>query len=210
MATKLIDVMAALHAVGITHYDIKPENILVEYRGENMEIKLIDFGLCNIGKIDDGNEVCTVNYRPPELLCLPKSRATFEDKSVDVWSLGCVLADYVLATRFFAGDLPAQVMTSICHCLGEPSTDLAHSIGYLYPSRNRVKKEMDVLHRMITLCPDIDHEFVDLVKKMLTLNYRHRPSLENLKSHPYLKREEFHRAEEETLQRWNIKGYIAK
>jgi carbon catabolite-derepressing protein kinase len=78
----LTSAIAALHDLNITHYDIKPENILLD---SEQGIYLIDFGLCNPASIDDTNDICTLNYRPPELLCVDKSKSRYDGKSADVW-----------------------------------------------------------------------------------------------------------------------------
>lgn len=74
-----------VHEHGIMHRDLKSCNILVNSRGE---LKLADFGIsCAFKKgwkIEDPIMVCTLGYRPPELLL----GATIYGPEVDMWSAG--------------------------------------------------------------------------------------------------------------------------
>jgi Ca2+-binding EF-hand superfamily protein/tRNA A-37 threonylcarbamoyl transferase component Bud32 len=75
------------HSYGITHRDLKPDNILMTSNDDNADIKILDFGL---GKIIGPNETCsepygTVIYCAPEIL-LDRPYT----KNVDSWSLGII------------------------------------------------------------------------------------------------------------------------
>ena len=75
-----------LHKKKICHRDIKPENILIL---KNLEIKLIDFGLCNY--IKNNNLLSTpcgsVNYASPESFISNK----YDGEKFDIWSMGILL-----------------------------------------------------------------------------------------------------------------------
>ena len=84
---KLLLTLNYLHSYGITHRDLKLENILLTDDSDNADIRLLDFGL---GKIVGPNEKCsepfgTVLYCAPEIL----SEKPYT-KSVDLWSLGVI------------------------------------------------------------------------------------------------------------------------
>ena len=76
-----------MHNLNILHRDIKPENVLIS---KTDEVKICDLGFArtipNNGKMTD--YVATRWYRPPELLIGKDSY----DKSIDIWSIGCVMA----------------------------------------------------------------------------------------------------------------------
>ena len=83
---ELVIALDFLHKNNMVYRDLKPENILLDLQGH---IKLTDFGLSKIfeNENDKAFTVCgTPQYLAPEIL-LKKGY----DKSVDWWSLGCVL-----------------------------------------------------------------------------------------------------------------------
>ena len=60
---QIIDALESCNTFGFNHGDLKPDNILI---GENLEIRLIDFGLCNEIGSDHMEFVGTDLYLPPE------------------------------------------------------------------------------------------------------------------------------------------------
>jgi len=75
--------LALLHAQGMVHADIKPENMLLTDDGH---IKLVDFGLsCEISSTAEKSDG-TLAYWAPELFTSPTPR-----RPMDMWALGVVL-----------------------------------------------------------------------------------------------------------------------
>lgn len=83
-----------LHENGITHRDIKLDNILLKLSpsGTIDSVKLADFGLARaVGDGDLMKTICgTPSYLAPEIVCRT-STSTAYSKSVDIWALGVVL-----------------------------------------------------------------------------------------------------------------------
>ena len=72
-ATLLIKIISAinhLHQNNICHRDLKPENILFENRGQNAEIKIIDFGLAKCFQEEEKmkTKIGTPYYVSPEVI----------------------------------------------------------------------------------------------------------------------------------------------
>ena len=80
-----------LHSQNIIHRDIKPHNILIDTKGQ---VKIADFGLAvNYNPTKEYNtQVCTVNYRPIELL-LQKNEKCKYSTEIDIWAIGCMLIE---------------------------------------------------------------------------------------------------------------------
>src|SRR3954454_20227587 len=100
------DALEAAHADGLVHRDVKPSNILVT---PNDFVYVVDFGIArSIGSTQTsltitGATVGTLDYMAPE-----RFTNVPIDGRVDVYSLACVLAECLTATRPFRGeDLPA-------------------------------------------------------------------------------------------------------
>ncbi|ETO75492.1 NAK/MPSK protein kinase [Phytophthora nicotianae P1976] len=98
---KLVDAVAALHALGFAHRDLKPGNILLS-DGEPMEPLLMDFGSVAPVRVqlrgamgcrklwEDAARYSSAPYRAPELWDTG-DQVDVIDGRADVWSLGCVL-----------------------------------------------------------------------------------------------------------------------
>jgi serine/threonine protein kinase len=82
-----LEALEYLHHLGIIHCDLKPENILIKsYR--RCEIKVIDLGSSCFKSDNLCLYVQSRSYRAPEvILGLPY------DQKIDLWSLGCILAE---------------------------------------------------------------------------------------------------------------------
>lgn len=101
------------HALGITHRDVKPQNILLDEHGEP---RIVDFGLARddslAGLTVTGALAGTLHYMSPEQAQL-SGRAL--DHRTDVYSLGAVLYELLTLDPPFAGRTPADVLHAIQH-----------------------------------------------------------------------------------------------
>lgn len=95
--------LAFLHSLGLIHSDLKPENILMKSYSRCL-VKVIDLGSSCFLTDHLSSYVQSRSYRAPEvILGLPY------DQKVDIWSLGCILAElasgYVLLQNDSLGEL---------------------------------------------------------------------------------------------------------
>ena len=91
--------LAHIHALGICHRDIKPQNLLVN--PQNQQLKLCDFGSAKALVRGEPNVsyICSRYYRAPELIFGSTDYTT----AIDIWSQGCVGAELLLAQPLFPG-----------------------------------------------------------------------------------------------------------
>jgi len=106
-----------MHSMWILHRDLKPNNLLVDSKGC---LKLGDLGLAK--QFGSPNRplthmVVTRWYRAPELLFGAKSYGT----GVDIWAVGCILAELLLRVPFLAGETDLDQLGKIFLCLGTPT-----------------------------------------------------------------------------------------
>lgn len=113
VAFQLLSALAYLHdKAGVVHHDIKTANVMLNRWGR---VCVIDFGLAD--KMANGISwqeaptVATTNYRPPEMLV--KATSSAHGCSVDMWSVGCVLAELYTGDNMFNGNNPDAVRDSI-------------------------------------------------------------------------------------------------
>jgi len=117
--------LAYIHSVGICHRDIKPQNLLLDTRTH--EVKLCDFGSakCLVKGEPNVAYICSRYYRAPELVF----EATEYTSAIDVWSMGCVLAELLLGSPLFPGDSGVDQLIEIIKVLGMPTKEQMYAMN---------------------------------------------------------------------------------
>ncbi len=102
IGTRICDALGAAHALGVVHRDIKPANVFLTRSGDELLVKVLDFGIAKrldgaTARTDPGMLVGTITYMAPEHI-----RGEDVDGRADLYSLG------VLLYRALSGRLPFQ------------------------------------------------------------------------------------------------------
>ena len=102
--------MAAAHAKGIHHRDLKPDNVMLQVFGDDEEIKIIDFGLAHVrdSQFDTTKETTTaggtVAYMAPEQLRGKPSAAS------DIYAMGVIAYELLTGKRPFYPATPFELL----------------------------------------------------------------------------------------------------
>lgn len=175
--------LAYLHSKQIMHRDIKPQNILIDTAG-GPEIKICDFGiarLCNLPTENYTVEVTTLWYRAPEILL---GSYRYNEK-IDVWSMGCVLAELIKLKPLFSGSNEKDQLGKILLLFGNPDLKQWPEVQSL-PYYNYLMAMDEYEERSFSLIfPELDKTGVDFFSQVLSFNPRKRLSAKEALDHPW-------------------------
>ncbi|KAI9585406.1 mitogen-activated protein kinase ERK-A [Glossina fuscipes] len=175
-----------IHSANVLHRDLKPSNLLLN---TSCDLKICDFGLARVADPEHDHTgflteyVATRWYRAPEIMLNSKGYT----KSIDIWSVGCILAEMLSNRPIFPGKHYLDQLNHILSVLGSPSKEDLECIinekarNYLesLPFKPKVPWSR--------LFPNADPLALDLLDKMLTFNPHNRILVEAALAHPYLK-----------------------
>ncbi|KAG6386616.1 hypothetical protein SASPL_151784 [Salvia splendens] len=153
---------------GFVHRDLKPANIL--FGGKN-RVKICDFGLSARLESLWGGGVGTMFYKAPEIL----DDSDAYTSGVDVWSMGCMMAEFVLDKPLFRGRSDGQQLKCIRRLVCGQT--------------NLVR--MYIMSKSASLLGStrLSESGLDLLKKLLAFDPSDRISARDALNHPWL--EEF-------------------
>lgn len=122
VVTQIAGALDTAHAAGLTHRDVKPENILLDGKGFAY---LVDFGLVQsagqAGLTSTGMAIGSFNYMAPERF----GNGAPVGPPADVYALGCVLYESLTGTKPFGADSMEQIIAG--HLARQlPSTGTAY------------------------------------------------------------------------------------
>src|SRR5580692_716882 len=135
IAIQIASALAAAHASGIVHRDVKPENVIVRTDGI---VKVLDFGIAKLSEkkvggtirrwattigsstSEPGMVLGTAKYMSPE-----QARGIEVDARSDVFSLGSVIYELVTGRAAFVGETTSDVIAEILKAEPPPPVEFA-------------------------------------------------------------------------------------
>ena len=174
IAIQMAEGLEAAHEKGITHRDIKPDNVML-MAGSRGLVKLMDFGLAQLAGSSkftrEGTTLGTVNYMSPE-----QAEGAPTGQATDLWSLGVVLYEMVAGQKPFQGDFDQAIVYSIMNEPAEPLTAV----------RTGVPKELErIVNKCLAKKPEQRYHHTDeLLGDLQAVRQELEPQPSRVAAHP--------------------------
>ncbi|KAL2651766.1 hypothetical protein R1flu_019894 [Riccia fluitans] len=117
-ASQLLATLRFLRKLQVIHCDLKPENILLQHPAMS-KIKVIDFGSSCFSNEKIYTYIQSRFYRSPEVIL-----GLSYDMMIDIWSLGCILAELYTGYPLFPGENEVEQLACMMEILGIPPTSV--------------------------------------------------------------------------------------
>jgi dual specificity tyrosine-phosphorylation-regulated kinase 2/3/4 len=195
-AAQLVTVLQHLRKISVIHCDLKPENVLFE-DGHRGKVKLIDFGSACFESAKLFSYIQSRFYRAPEIIL--GVRYSFP---IDMWSLGCLLAELYTGKPLFPGENETDQLLWIMSALGHPPASLlseASKKSVFFSPTGQVKivpnshgaRRLPGSTSLLKLVPCSDPHFLDFICSnnyavCLTWEPERRLTPDQAQSHPFL------------------------
>jgi casein kinase II subunit alpha len=185
---QLLRALQYCHSMGIMHRDVKPHNIMINH--STRTLRLIDWGLAEFYHpgVKYNCRVASRYYKGPELL------VDFQeyDYSLDMWSLGCVMAGMIFGQDvFFHGSDNADQLVKIVEVLGTDKF-YAYVEKYHIVLPDEIEKALEGKHQSGTPLSywaedreKASRSALDLLERLLRYDHQERLTAEEALKHQY-------------------------
>uniref|UniRef100_A0A8C7WI34 cyclin-dependent kinase n=1 Tax=Oncorhynchus mykiss TaxID=8022 RepID=A0A8C7WI34_ONCMY len=174
--------LAYCHKRKVLHRDLKPQNLLINDRGE---LKLADFGLARAKSVPTktySNEVVTLWYRPPDVLLGSSEYST----PIDMWGVGCIFYEMSAGRPLFPGSTVEDELHLIFRLLGTPTEDSWPGIASMDEFKS-YKFPKYKTQPLINHAPRLDTDGIDLLLSFLKYESKKRMSADESMRQPYFR-----------------------
>ncbi|CCM02908.1 uncharacterized protein FIBRA_05022 [Fibroporia radiculosa] len=175
----------------IVHCDLKPENVLLRHPAKSA-IKVIDFGSSCFEHEKIYTYIQSRFYRSPEVIL-----GMNYHMAIDMWSLGCILAELYTGFPIFPGENEQEQLSCIMEILGVPDKDFVNrssrkrlffdTTGAPRPvvnSKGRRRRPGTKSLAQVLRCDD--EQFVDFIAKCLVWDPERRIKPQAALRHPFV------------------------
>ncbi|VDL61245.1 unnamed protein product [Hymenolepis diminuta] len=182
---QLLVALKACHSHGIMHRDVKPANVLINYRTK--QLRLIDFGLAEF-YTEGVRYDCTLGalrYKAPELYLGHE----YYNYAVDMWAFGVIFASCIFKRNIF--DQPKPVIYQIMRILGTSRLlDYIVKLGDAYKFYWQFSSTNYPIISWNSFVNDKNRDFatedaLDFIDKSLVYDYERRLKVEQAMEHPF-------------------------
>jgi cyclin-dependent kinase 12/13 len=180
-AKQLLEGLWYCHERQVLHRDIKGSNLLIDNHGT---LKIADFGLArtyadNLRRYT--NRVITLWYRSPELLL----GAEEYGPEVDIWSVGCLLAELLTKRPLFPGKDESNQIDLIFRVCGSPNETVWPGWSQLGLASMIKVDNYSVSSSLRQALPELSDTALDLISSLLDLNPKKRPTAHQALDHEW-------------------------
>lgn len=193
---QILRALETVHSANVLHRDLRPANLLLN---SNCDLKVSGFALARLTASTDTNQgslteyVANRWYRAPELMLTPGKY----NKAIDMWSVGCILAEMLSGEPLFPGEDYEQQLTLIFDLLGSPNTEDYYAVNSKSARRHLRGLPLKSKTPWKDIFPNALDLALDLLERLLTFNPSKRISVEEALKHAYLK--PYHGPEDEPI-----------